>query len=121
MSDEVCKEANGPMPETLYSFTYNVICDDSITEDGAAVLQSIDQTNDCSPEVTYAHAAGCYIREEVESDTDNEEDSDTTPVVEIVYKEKIVTVKELDYKMMGVVAVVSFLVGIILGMCICLC
>ena len=61
LSDEICKEANGAIPETLFSFTYNVICDDTIIEDGAAVLQSIDQTNDCSPEVTYAHAAGCYI------------------------------------------------------------
>ena len=42
------------------SFTYEVMCDPEITEDGGAVFKSMNIEDECAPEVTYAHAAGCH-------------------------------------------------------------
>ena len=70
----------------MYSFTFNVICDESIIDAGAPVLQSVDFSNECAPEVTYMHAAGCYqapIVEVVEE-----------PEVEIIYETIEVTKQE---------------------------
>jgi len=44
----------------MMSFTYTVLCDESVTEDGGAVFQGISVDDKCSPEVTYLHAAGCH-------------------------------------------------------------
>ena len=59
-STEICRAEAADQRVEMYSFTFNVICDESITEDGAPVLQSVDFSNECTPEVTYVHAAGCY-------------------------------------------------------------
>ena len=58
MSENVCTT------ETNYSFTFKVLCDETITEDGMAVIQGTDASDPCSPVVTFSHAAGCHKAKE---------------------------------------------------------
>ena len=58
ISDNKCKEENG---NTInLSFSYTVLCDEEVTENGGAVFQSLNLDDECAPEVTYTHAAGCH-------------------------------------------------------------
>jgi len=43
-----CKEAEGPNDEdTYFSFAFSVLCDEEITEDGAAEFLDINMDNEC--------------------------------------------------------------------------
>ena len=58
ISENKCKEENG---ETInLSFTYTVLCDEEVTENGGAIFRSLNVDDECAPEVTFIHAAGCH-------------------------------------------------------------
>ena len=54
-SEEACAEGG------TNSFTAKVYCDELVTGQGAARIDSIDSSDACNPVVRVSHAAGCPI------------------------------------------------------------
>ena len=56
-SEEVCPY--GTTEDATFSFTVNIICDETVTDEGAGVIDSASFTNTCDPTVNMRHASGC--------------------------------------------------------------
>lgn len=51
---------------------YSVLCDETITEEGAAIIESVDLDDSCRPHVTMVHNAGCHKREIIKGENKTE-------------------------------------------------
>ena len=58
-SDNICYKDNGD--ESIFSFTANIMCDESIDGQGEAELVSYNMDEHCAPSVTMKHKGGCFI------------------------------------------------------------
>lgn len=55
-----------------FGFVYSVLCDETITEKGAALIESVDDDDICRPHVTMIHNAGCHKREIIKGENKTE-------------------------------------------------
>ena len=64
---EECVSESGA--DINYRFTTDIMCDETITEQGGAQIVSNDLSNDCAPKIVMKHSAGCYLWTETKENT----------------------------------------------------
>ena len=66
-SDVLCTEREDGVDD-VFSFKYEVLCDENITGNGEAVIHEVDSSDPCKPAVTFLHAAGCRAGSETDAE-----------------------------------------------------